>query len=123
LHFAKTYRVKFSFDSIHRLKAEPWHGNIRELKNFVARAGAIMPGQTIECDSLNHLLESKIYPESVHTPGIKPSLLHEIEKKLIIDSLVSHRGNQRKAAEAIGMPKSTFHDRTRYYGIDPKIFK
>jgi len=123
LHFAKTYRVRFSFESIQRLKTEPWHGNIRELKNFVARAGAVMPGHTIDCQDLSHLIDNKMYSESVDAVGTRPSLLDEIEKKLIIESLVNHRGNQRKAAESIGMAKSTFHDRTRYYGINPKLFR
>ena len=40
-HFAKQYKVSFSGEEIEFLKQHPWAGNIRELKNFVARAATL----------------------------------------------------------------------------------
>jgi len=37
---------------------------------------------------------------------------------MIRSRLIANRGNQRKTAADLGMPKSTLHDRIRVYGID-----
>lgn len=40
-YFAKQYKVSFSVEEVKGLKEYPWEGNIRELKNFVARAATL----------------------------------------------------------------------------------
>jgi len=46
------------------------------------------------------------------------TVIQEIEKKLIIDGLIHHQGNQLRVAQDLRLPKSTLHDRIRTYGID-----
>ncbi len=41
--FARENRVGFSYQAVCALKKPPWPGNIRELKNFVARAATLLP--------------------------------------------------------------------------------
>ena len=43
--FAKQMRVRFSFGAIQQLKKHTWPGNIRELRNTIARACAFFPKQ------------------------------------------------------------------------------
>ncbi len=118
--FAKESRVRFSFAAIERLKEHTWPGNIRELKNMVSRASAYLPGQMIEPQHLSDVLDT-IQPEHFIFDNLPP--LKEIEKELMIKNLEKFTGNQRKAAEELKMPKSTFHDKLQLYGINPKIFK
>jgi len=43
------------------------------------------------------------------------SVVKEVEKKLILDSLQANGGNQRKTAKELGMAKSTLHDKIKKY--------
>jgi DNA-binding NtrC family response regulator len=133
--FAKQYRVRFSFNAIIALKNHPWPGNIRELKNTIARASAYYPGKQIEPEDLSAILEPviKVGPEvhfvSESDPHVVPTVitqstaLKEIEREMIIRSLAANHGNQRRAALELGVPKSTLHDRIKTYGIDVQLFK
>jgi DNA-binding NtrC family response regulator len=51
------------------------------------------------------------------------SVLKEVEKTIILKKLQENRGNQRKTAQELGMPKSTLNDRLRHYHIDYKTYK
>jgi DNA-binding NtrC family response regulator len=125
--FAKQYRVRFSFNAIARLKEHPWPGNIRELKNLVARASAYFPGKHIQPEDLAAILDTapseppaqKMQNIST-TPhdGVGQNLVKSVEREMIIRSLIQHRGNQRRAAAELGIPKSTLHDRIKTYQID-----
>lgn len=119
--FAKRYRVRFSFGAIQALKEHSWPGNIRELKNTVARASALYGRNLITNSELNDLVELKT-PVSIVKPD-RLGRLKAMEREAIIEALVAHRGNQRKAAAQLGLPKSTLHDRIRSFEIDLSVIK
>jgi DNA-binding NtrC family response regulator len=127
-YFAKKMKVAFSHTAIQRLKRHSWPGNIRELKNVVARASALFPKQRIQDEYIPLLLDRMIMaqgdvavPMSNQNAGTLP-VIKEIEKQMIIKRLIANRGNQRRTAADLGMPKSTLHDRLRTYNIDIKTF-
>jgi DNA-binding NtrC family response regulator len=127
-HFCRNMRVRFSIDAIQRLKQHEWPGNIRELRNLVARASALYPRQSIEIHHIERLIgpllfESANTDEGHESPSVPMPVIKEIEKQMILKRLKSNRGNQRRTALDLGMPKSTLHDRIRAYGIDPVHFK
>lgn len=119
-YFAKEKRVRFSFAAVEKLKDHVWPGNIRELRNAVSRASAYLPGQQIEPQHIHEIIDRPIMTNFIleHLPPLK-----ELEKDLIIKHLEKNEGNQRRAAEDLSMPKSTFHDKLRAYAINPKNFK
>lgn len=117
-HFGRSYNVKFSLPAVEQLKMYSWPGNIRELKNLVARAKAYFPQTPITPHHLEQLLEAPL-PLPLSLPNDK-GLLKEIEFKLIQERLVANLGNQRRTANELGMPKSTLHDRIKDYGINVK---
>lgn len=123
--FSKQMRVRFSFDAIQNLKMHSWPGNIRELRNLVARAAAIYAGQQIDLQKADHLLRGSaaMAPLSEENPQGRISVIKEVEKQIILKKLQENRGNQRKTAIQLGMPKSTLSDRLRQYAINPKLFK
>ena len=124
--FARQYRVRFSFGAIAALKQHSWTGNIRELKNVVARASAYFPGVLIQPDDLAAILE----PESTAaqdaivalSDGLRSQgpIIKELEREIIVRRLIANQGNQRRTAKDLGMAKSTLHDRIKNYSIDVK---
>jgi DNA-binding NtrC family response regulator len=124
--FAKEMRVRFSYDAIQRLKAHSWPGNIRELRNLVARASALYTHRQIDLEKAERLLGgSSFHPnplrEAVATGQV--SVIKEVERQIILKKLETNRGNQRKTAHELGMPKSTLNDRLRQYNINLGDYK
>ncbi len=123
--FAKQFRVRFSFGAIAALKNHSWPGNIRELKNVVARASAYYPGQHVQTEDLSAILEPTGSAPEVHfvsepQAGAQSSIIKEIEREIIVRRLNANHGNQRRTAKDLGIPKSTLHDRIKNYAIDIK---
>jgi DNA-binding NtrC family response regulator len=122
--FAKTFRVRFSFNAIQKLKNHKWPGNIRELKNVVARASVLFPKTSIEEHLVEKLLDLSSSFSQTNVPTLTANLpvLKEIERQMIIKRLAANNGNQRRTANDLGMPKSTLNDRLRTYKINPKEY-
>lgn len=122
--FSSLFNVYFSEPTVARLRAYPWPGNIREMQNTIARLGAFYPGEVI-CDQKLASLSDQLC--SVQ-PDACPDFMSyhqfkEKEQEVILQALRIHRGNQRRVAAALGMPKSTLNDKIRNYQIDPRVFK
>lgn len=125
--FAKQMKVRFSFSAIQRMKKYKWPGNIRELKNTVARASAFFPKMLVEENHIDQILDGAgpgmtlIQGVAVqNSPTTELPVIKEIEKQMIIKRLIANRGNQRRTAADLGMPKSTLHDRIRVYQINTR---
>lgn len=137
--FCKQMRVRLSHAAIERLRCHPWPGNIRELRNVIARAAAYFPGHYIQVEEINDLVDAVSYDghsdefsalsvtelKNYNTTGVGQTggVMREIEREMIIRRLVANRGNQRKTAADLGMPKSTLHDRLKIYSIDLATIK
>lgn len=121
--FARSLRVRFSHGAIARLKKHSWPGNIRELKNLVTRAAALFPREYIIETHVEKLLDRTLV--EAHEPKLSSNVpvIKEIEKQMILRRLSENKGNQRRTAQDLGMPKSTLHDRLKYYNIDITNFK
>ncbi len=121
--FARKMKVRFSFGALARLKKHPWPGNIRELKNLVSRAAAIYPREQITETHVEKLLDRTLLEKHDDKTTTNIPVIKEIEKQMILKRLTANRGNQRRTAQDLGMPKSTLHDRLKYYNIDISGFK
>ncbi len=127
--FCKNYRVRFSFAALSELKKYSWPGNIRELKNLVARASALFPNELITDIRVGKLLDKNVSEATLESDlgaarsGPQLPIIKEIEKQMILKRLAANRGNQKLTAVELGMPKSTLHDRLKYYDIDVVSFK
>ncbi len=125
--FAKQMKVRFAHSAIGRLKLHSWPGNIRELKNTVARASALFPGETIEAGHVEKILDRLALgcqeQAAVDAPPHPLTMIKEMERQMILKKLAANKGNQRLTASELGLPKSTLHDRLRSYNIDPKTFQ
>lgn len=92
------------------LKAYPWPGNIRELRNIIEHAMIISLGENLE-------LQRSI-PEKKQTG--KPTSLEEIERRHIQEILAATHGRIKGrggAAELLELNPSTLYSRMRKLGI------
>ena len=86
------------------LMAHDWPGNVRELRNMAER-------MTLGID---------MGLQNAQPQAAEPSLaatVEAIERALIVDALRSHDGSLTRAAQALGTPKTTLHDKMRKYGL------
>jgi DNA-binding NtrC family response regulator len=118
--FARQMRVRFSHEAILALKRHSFPGNVRELRNVVARAKALCGDSEIRAADVDQLID--VMPNADGTgwgaaPRPSRAVIKEIESEMIKSRLIANHGNQRKTAADLGMPKSTLHDRLRTYGI------
>jgi DNA-binding NtrC family response regulator len=122
-HFARKYKVRFSIMAIFKLKEHSWPGNIRELKNTVARAATFYSGRQIDEDLVTSIIDPLASLEEQSQPLVKTSIIKEIEKQMIIQKLTQFQGNQKRVSVELGIPKSTLHDRLKVYNINPRVYK
>ncbi|MGE4131082.1 MAG: sigma 54-interacting transcriptional regulator [Bdellovibrionales bacterium] len=125
LSFAREFQVRFSFQAIRKLAVLSWPGNIRELRNVVARAKALFNEQEVGVEDLGRLVESRDESGISIEPPPAPvssrsqrSVIREMEYDLIVSRLIANRGNQRRTAAELNMPKSTLNDRIKAFKID-----
>lgn len=117
-YFSKKNRVQLSETAEKFLCSHPWIGNIREMKNFFARAKSLFPGLLITEDRIPLLLDTtkeKTQVKQHSNTGLQ--FLKDLEKEMILEKLKLNGWNQRLTAIELGMPKSTLNDRLKKYGF------
>lgn len=128
-HFLKLFargRVpqRFSDDAMEALSQYPFPGNVRELQSEIARLAAVSPpGVAIAAAALN----PRILATLEHLPARKdgklasaevpPMPLSEMEKRLIISTLQSTRGNRTRAAEILGVSREGLRTKMQRFGL------
>ena len=93
----------------------PWPGHVRELFNALRRAALSVTGATIQEEDLGMAMRA-----SAVAPGLAPSgprPMKQIERDAIVQAIAAADGNRRRAAELLGMPRSTLYRRLRAYGL------
>ncbi len=102
------------------LATHSWPGNARELRNAIYRA-ALTSGTELRADAiLAHVTKTNAPPsrtERLREPEAPYATVDDVLRDLIARALTKH-GSMRKAAGAVGMPKSTFHDLARRLGLE-----
>ena len=103
--------------AMRRLLAWRWPGNVRELRNFAERMKALKVREIAEADLPPELREPA--GEEAGAPGNGP--LDELEGRLmraaILKALKESGHNKTKAAEKLGVPKTTLYNKMKKYGI------
>jgi DNA-binding NtrC family response regulator len=105
----------FSSEADQLLLRHPWPGNVRELDHTVERAVLMADSDRIEASDLG--LVPMGSATSSATTGLEQLTMEEIEKLLIKKALDRYSGNVRRAAEALGLSRSTFYRRLQEFGL------
>jgi len=119
-HFLKlkTSDKCFSVDALSALQAHSWPGNIRELRNLVAKVAMAAPGRQIGADDVL----AELHQEQGATEELRRVLpqgnLENMEEQMIIRALEQTGGHRSQAAEQLGISRRTLSRKLREYGIE-----
>lgn len=111
LHVTDQY--SFSKDALMKLMSANWEGNIRQLRNLVMRVVTLARGNIITPADLPENLGG--FSEETSSEHLK---LEEVEKAHIEKVMQLCEGNQKKAAEELGIHRNTLARKIREYGIN-----
>ena len=122
--------VGFSDEAMKALKSYSFPGNVRELSNIVEHACVLSKGLTIGVDDLPERVVSDRgsvvigRDEVVSDDEFVPMSLHDAlvapERRIILDTLGSCDWNRTKAAEILGINRTTLYKKMKQLGIDPE---
>ncbi len=109
-------------EALGRMQAYGWPGNVRELENVLERALVLSEGREIDADDLalpdaplpaDELVERvEVAEDADHR-----EVMEAIEKERLVSALRAAGGNRSSAARALGIPRTTFINKLRRYGV------
>jgi len=128
-HFAAQYGKlnhkpvrRISTPSIDMLMAYHWPGNVRELENCIERAVLLSTDEVIHGHHLPPTLQTA-EASGTGLGGTLQTILDNVEREIIIESLKSARGNKAKAARTLGISERLMGLRVIKHGIDPQRYR
>lgn len=130
-HYMRRYAAKYDKavqgvdpDAMKALAGYHWPGNIRELKNFIARGVILSKNKRLSIDDLPDIcsrggIPCATVPEQapqfcLPEEGIK---LQDMEKELIRTTLENCCGNKSQAAQQLGISRKTLYEKIARYRI------
>jgi Nif-specific regulatory protein len=102
------------------LRNHSWPGNVRQLRNVIESAVILAPATLLEVDDLrlDHTASRK--PGVDSTAQWQPISLKELEKDHISRVLDHVNWNKKRAAELLGIERSTLYSRIRNLQLEPR---
>ncbi|MCG8411758.1 MAG: sigma-54 dependent transcriptional regulator [Bacteroidales bacterium] len=111
--FVVRYHKEFTISktAMQKLKAYSWPGNIRELKHTIERAVILGNKNLLSPDDFlfTNLNEKTISDDVIN--------LEELEKIAIQKAIKKSKGNMSKAAEFLGVSRTTLYSKLSKYGL------
>lgn len=128
-HFAEltpgTYGVPhkhFSDGALSALAQPDWPGNVRQLKNAVARLMILSPGDSVERRDVTQLVTTGTAEAGVPGSMMALETLNEFkeaaEKAFIAEKLRDYDWNVSEAARRMGMPRSNLYKKIERHGLE-----
>jgi Nif-specific regulatory protein len=122
-HFLKRFvretgrRIRgFTPGALTKLREYDWPGNVRELKNVIERAVALGDGPQLDVEDIwLSSLDSDISPAAEEV--YQPLSLENMEKMHILRTLNHTDWNKSRAAEILGIERSTLDRKIKAYGL------
>ena len=119
-HYAQYYARKYGrqelavpADTMTRLQNYRWPGNVRELKHAVERAVIMSDSGTFPVDNIV-LPAASAAPASAFASTLN---LDELEKQAIERALAQYQGNLTRAAQALGLGRTTLYRKMARHGL------
>ena len=113
---------RISTPAIDMLTSYHWPGNVRELENCIERAVLLSEDDVIHGHHLPPTLQTAEASGTTYSGSLQSSL-DNLERELLLDALKSARGNQCKAAQALGLTDRIMGLRVKKHNLDSQRFK
>ncbi|MFW5851416.1 MAG: sigma-54 interaction domain-containing protein [Bacteroidota bacterium] len=113
---------RISSSAIDMLMIYKWPGNIRELENTINRASIMSTDNVIRSHNLPPTLQT-VNSSGTKMEGTFKTIVGNLEKQLIIDTLTTTNGNINKASAMLDITERMMSTRIQKYGINPKRYK
>ena len=137
MDFLLKYRERFNKEVtylpssvVEKLLEYNWPGNVRELENVMQRAVLLSKNGMISPKGLGFLKEKTVQDQTDDFSSMKKFLNRPLkesisffESKLISSTLRECSGNVDNAIRQLGLSKTTFYEKMKRYGINPKQWK
>ncbi|RMH81917.1 sigma-54-dependent Fis family transcriptional regulator, partial [Pseudomonas sp. AOB-7] len=116
--------LELSGDALALLCAQPWRGNVRELRNLLERAQLAVDGR-LDGAALRALLVDPVAPSAqipvapVVTAGARTlaEQLAQAERQALQAALDATGGNRQQAAERLGISRAGFYAKLAQHGL------
>jgi len=106
----------FTAAAIRKMKEYSWPGNVRELRNAIERAVAL-GSHTAKLDE-NDILLLQLPTGTTSSAEYAPVSIEAIEKEHILRTLEHTQWHKSRAAEILGIERSTLDRKLKTYGIN-----
>ena len=103
---------ELSRPALRRLQGHGWPGNVRELRNVLERAVLLSEAPVLEAEDLGFDPVARAVPVASAV-----TTLREAERSLIEQALGEERGNVGRAAERLGISRSSLYQRIQRHRI------
>jgi transcriptional regulator of acetoin/glycerol metabolism len=110
-HGSPTLRQGVRPEAAQLLARLPWPGNVRELENVVRLALQRRHAGDVRIEDL----PAEVRPAAARNAA---TALQRLEAEAIVEALAAADGNKRRAAQALGVSRSTLYRKLRAYGIE-----
>jgi two-component system response regulator HydG len=104
-----------SYEAMTRLMSYDWPGNVREVENCVQRALALGSGSVIQ---MKDLPSNLLHQVKDGTQDQETATLKELERRAILQALEATHGDRLRAAQQLGIGKTTIYRKIKEYGIE-----
>ena len=124
-HFITKYAVEngkpvhgMTPEALALLVDHAWQGNVRELENVIERAVVLASSAVIGVDLLPEMLQgdrARPLPAPLQADGSMPfyETMERLEREIIVDTLKSVNGVQRRAAARLGLNPTTLNEKIK----------
>jgi DNA-binding NtrC family response regulator len=101
------------------LQAQPWPGNVRQLRQWVERAVLVSTQDRLEVHDFLEVVERPPGEPAIDAlPPVGSMTMDEIERAMIVKSLRHHANNVSKVAESLGLSRAALYRRFVKYEIE-----
>jgi DNA-binding NtrC family response regulator len=97
------------------LVAQPWPGNIRQLKQTLERTMLLVPRPLL--DKADFLGASQHEDGGSPRLGVDGMTLDQVERLMIAKALEQHQGNISRVAKALGVSRTALYRRLERHGL------
>ncbi len=118
--FSKEFNKKLrplSDELLKALKNYHWPGNVRELKNAMERAVLTTKGQALTLQDFPPEISDPVVKPKIAAGGIAALNREDAEKENIRQTLLTFKGHKTKAAEYLGVSRTTLLSKIKKYHL------